>query len=259
MHKNSTGSRTALLIMSSIMVCIVVLAASPGKAGLLDTVKSQILTSGSTTPVSQANLSDSEVIKGLKEALHTTVDNSVSYLGKSGGFLNTPSVRIPVPDSLKTAEQLARSLGQGELADNFIATMNDAAEKATKETASIFFDSISKMSFDDARSILNGPKDAATSYFRKTSTDTLSTRIRPIVEKATEAVHVTDSYKKFASKLKVLSPLMEPKAADLDGYVTDKTIQGIFTIMAQEEASIRTNPAARTTDLLKKVFSATSR
>ncbi|UZP66107.1 DUF4197 domain-containing protein [Desulfovibrio mangrovi] len=238
-----------LLVLSSV---------TPIRAGLLDAVKEQVL-SGSTSTTTSSPLTDSEVIKGLKEALRKTVDNSVSMLGRDGGFLNTPSVRIPMPDSLRTAEQAARALGQNQLADEFIATMNHAAEQATKETASIFFNAISTMSFEDARAILNGPDDAATAFFRKTSTGDLTTRIRPIVEKATEATNVTASYKKFTGTVSQLNPLLRTGSADLDGYVTDKTVDGIFTIMAQEEAEIRANPAARTSDILKKVFGSVAR
>jgi hypothetical protein len=248
----------------TLIFTLAALHALPARAGLLDAVKEQVLsgtsgTSGTSAKSTASSLSDSEVIGGLKEALNTTVKKSVSMLGAEGGFLNTPSVRIPMPDSLTAAEKIARSLGQDKLADEFIATMNHAAEQAAGETASIFLNAIKSMSFDDARAILNGSNDAATAYLRKTSTGDLTERIRPIVEKATKAAHVTDTYKNFVGSLSQLNPLMSAKASDLDGYVTDKTIEGIFTVMAKEEASIRANPAARTTDLLKKVFGSTTR
>ncbi len=254
MHRYTSRARRGLLLFG--LITALVLCTSPLRAGLLDTLKNTVL-SGSGSTTATGALTDSEVIDGLKEALRTTVSSSLNMLSTSGGFLNTPSVHIPVPDSLKTAEQLARSLGQDKLADQFITSMNSAAEQAAGETASIFMDAIGKMSFADARSILNGPSDAATGYFKRTSTDALTTRIRPIVEKATSAAKVTESYKNFTAKLKLLSPLMNTGTTDLDGYVTGKTVDGIFTIMAQEEAEIRSNPAARTTDLLKRVFGST--
>lgn len=240
-----------ITIHGLLVLLLLMAAASPASAGLLDTITRAVLPGDRA---SDGTLSNSEVVQGLKEALRTTTEKAVSRLGTKGGFLNTPSVRIPVPESLATAEQLARTLGQGKLADAFITSMNSAAEEATRETLSVFTQAIGKMTFADARGILNGPKNAATSYFQRTSTDALTTRIRPIVEKATSAAQVTESYKKFASKLSLLSPLTHTAAPDLDTYVTNKTVDGIFTIMAQEEAAIRADPAARTTDLLRKVF-----
>ncbi len=245
---------------AALCAALLLVSVLPLSAGIMDTLKQTVMPGSQSTgtQAAQSGLSTGDITQGLKEALRTTVGNSVSFLGKDGGFLNTPSVRIPMPQHLQAGEKIARSLGQDALADNFIQTMNSAAEQATKETASIFYNAISEMSFDDARAILNGPKDAATRYFQRTTTDDLTTRIRPIVEKSTEKTNVTGAYKNYAGKLKSLSPLMDASAMDLDGYVTEKTIHGIFTIMAEEEAKIRTNPAARTSDILKKVFGSAS-
>lgn len=211
-------------------------------------------TTGSTGSSMTSSLTDSEIIAGLKEALSKAVDNSITFLGKPNGYLDNADVRIPLPDHLAKAHQMASAVGQGELADAFVASMNNAAEQAVPETVEIFTKAIKQMSFADAKGILEGPNDAATSYFQRTSTTDLAERIRPIVSKAMETVGVTQKYKDLTSGVTSVGAMLDQNWFDLDGYVTNKAIDGLFVIMAQEEGKIRENPVARTTDLLKKVF-----
>ncbi|MEE8233079.1 MAG: DUF4197 domain-containing protein [Gammaproteobacteria bacterium] len=200
-------------------------------------------------------LTDSEVIDGLKEALSKGTTSAIARLGKEDGFFANRKVKIPMPDSLKTVEDGLRKIGQDRYADEFVLTMNRAAEQAVPEAAEIFGSAIRSMSIQDARGILNGPDDAATKYFRRTSGEKLVNRFLPIVGNATDRVGVTSNYKEMVDKLGFMSRFVDTESLDVDRYVTNKAIDGLFLMLAREEKLIRENPAARTTELLKKVFS----
>ncbi len=202
-----------------------------------------------------SGLAETDIVNGLKEALTRGTRTAVAMLGKQDGFLANPQVKIPLPESLQKVEKGLSKIGQSKLADNFVETMNRAAEKAVPEAASIFADSVRNMSIADARNILQGEDDAATRYFRENSSDELKEKFLPIVKQATSQVGVTDSYKKLTDKLGFLSSYVDTSSLDLDNYVTDKAMAGLFTMVAAEEKKIRENPLARTSDLLKKVFS----
>ncbi|HWU77686.1 MAG TPA: DUF4197 domain-containing protein [Rhodanobacter sp.] len=211
-----------------------------------------------------SNLPTSDIAAGLKEALAKGTTSAINSLGRDGGFWNNPKVRIPLPGKLEQAAKLARQLGQGAKVDAFELSMNRAAEKAVPQVAQIFGDAIRKMSLSDARGILTGGDHAATDYFRRVAGDALTARIHPIVAKATDNVGVTQKYKAFTSGSgSALGGLLgkyggksakSGNSLDLDDYVTKEAINGLFTEIGAEEQSIRTNPGARTTDLLKKVF-----
>ncbi len=203
-----------------------------------------------------AALSDEDIARGLKEALAQGSRRAIDRLGKAGGYLNNPSVRIPMPENLQKVEKLLRTLKQDKVADEFVTSLNHAAEKAVPEAAAIIGDSLAKMTLEDARGILNGPDDAATQYFRKTSEAQIRERLLPIVRQATEQGGVTSAYKRLMQRAGPYAQLMGSQATDLDGYVTDKAMHGLFKMVAEEEKRIRQNPLARTTDLLKKVFGA---
>lgn len=245
-------------------ICILALgcAAVPASAGqqwkdLLKKVES------SHSKQAASNLPSSDIAAGLKEALAKGTTNAINSLGRDGGFWNNAKVRIPLPGALDKAGQLARTLGQGAKVDAFQLSLNRAAEKAVPQVADIFGDAIRKMSLSDARGILAGGDHAATDFFRRVAGDALEARIKPIVGKATDSVGVTQKYKAFMSgssggqlggALSMLGGKSKDSSLDLDKYVTDKTMDGLFATIADQEKSIRDNPAARTTDLLKKVF-----
>ncbi len=227
------------------------------QAGWQDLLESAVNESSKIggTEIAQSALSNSEVGLGLKEALASGVESAISTLGQSGGFLGNNLVEIGVPDSLKVIESTARTLGQGQYVDSFKTTMNQAAEKAVPEAAEILGDAIRQMSVDDAMKILNGPDDAATQYFRKVSEKSLVERFKPIVKQATEQAGVTAAYKDLTGQSSsLLGGVMDGSSLDLDQYVTNKSLDGLFKYIALEEKNIRANPAARTTDLLSKVF-----
>lgn len=228
--------------------------ANAGWTDYLDKLKEGVVTPATTT--SAAGLTENEMIAGLKEALEKGTRFAVDTLGKDGGFLDNSKVRIPMPDKLKWVDKSLRKFGQDKLADEFVASMNHAAEQAVPEAAAVFGDAIKAMSLEDAKSILKGPDDAATQYFRKTTESTLKEKIRPIVTQTTDKAGVTSNYKRMMSKAGGLSSFLSRDVTDMDGYITDKTLDGLFLMIAEEEKKIRENPVARSSDLLKKVFGA---
>lgn len=209
---------------------------------------------GAATSALSSALSNDDIVAGLKEALSNGVTIAINELGRPDGFLANTDLKIPMPDSLRSVESILRKLKQDKYADEFIETMNRAAEQAIPEAAGIFANSIRQMSLDDAKGILNGPDDAATQYFRRTGSEQLTARLRPIVEAATAKTGVTSAYKKLVGQASFLSPFMSKDATDVDGYITAKALDGLFTLIAAEEKRIRENPIARTTDILKRVF-----
>ncbi|MEM7542160.1 MAG: DUF4197 domain-containing protein [Pseudomonadota bacterium] len=191
---------------------------------------------------------------GLREALVKGAKQAVSTLGAVDGFLGNNQVRIPMPDHLNSIEKGLRMVGQGDLADEFVTSMNRAAERAVPEALSVFVDVIGKMSFEDAKAILNGGDHAATDYLRKTSSASLREKFMPDVVAAVNSVGVTRQYQELVDKADFLSNIVDTQALDLNHYVTDRALDGLFYMVAEQERQIREDPAARTSELLKKVF-----
>lgn len=201
------------------------------------------------------SISNSDISLGLKEALRIGVKNAVLDLGQENGYLDNPQVKIPLPKSLQKIEKTLRFAGQGRKVDEFVEAMNHAAEKAVPVAVDIFVDSITQMTFNDARQILfSGQDDAATQFFRRTSSDTLRREFRPIVEDFTEQVGVTQKYKEMMGRNGFATLFVGKDAKDLDGYITEKALDGLFYMVAQEEKKIRRDPIGRTTSILRKVF-----
>lgn len=236
------------------VIAVGIPSADAGWADYLDRLKSTV--SQPETVTSGAELTSSEMITALKEALDKGTRFAVDSLGREGGFLDNSQVRIPMPESLGWVEKPLRSLGQDQLADEFVTTMNRAAEQAVTKAAAIFGEAIQSMSMEDAKAILSGPDDAATSYFRAHTEATLSEKMRPIVTQATEKAGVTSTYKRMMENTGGFTSFISSDAKDVDGYVTGKTLDGLFLMIAEEEKKIRENPLARSTDLMKKVFGA---
>jgi len=205
-------------------------------------------------PGTQAALSDSEIVSGLREALAQGTTRAVNQLGTSDGFWKDAAVRVPLPAPLSGAEQTLRQFGMGARVDEFHLTLNRAAERAVPQVANIFGDAVRQMSLQDARSILAGSQDAATRYFQRVSTDSLRQKILPIVRNATAGVGVTQSYKNLTAQAGPFLQLAGKGVPDLDTFVTDKALEGLFTTIAAEEARIRQNPAARGSEILQRVF-----
>lgn len=219
--------------------------------GLLGT----LLISAQVLAVGLGDLSGKEASAGLKEALSRGADMAVSQLGKPNGFMGDARVRIPLPKSLRAAEKMMRTLGMKKQADELIETMNRAAELAVVEAKPILLESVQKMTIDDARGILAGGDDAATQYFRRTTSTALGKKFLPIVKQATAKVQLADHYNEYAGQAAKLG-LLEEKDANLDSYVTQKALDGLFVMIAEQEKSIRQDPVGTGSKLLQTVFGA---
>jgi hypothetical protein len=203
----------------------------------------------------QGSLSNQDITRGLREALTQGVRNAVDDLGRRNGFLDNSRVRIPLPKNRQRTERALRAAGQGRRVDEFIEAMNHAAEEAVPVAVDVFLESVRQMSFNDARQILSGGQDdAATEFFRRTSEQRLRDEFRPIVERFTEQVGVTQKYKQMMGRYGFLGRVVGQDASDIDGYVTEKALDGLFLLIADEERRIRRDPVGRTTAILRAVF-----
>lgn len=211
---------------------------------------------GQTESAAQATtgLSESEIAGGLNQALRKGLDRAIQQLGQPGGFLDNPQVKIPLPESLRTIESGLRAAGAERYADQFVATMNHAAEQAVGEAAPIFGEALASMTLDDARQILAGADNAATEYFRRNTQDRLFDRLKPVIQQATDSAGVTNAYKRLVGQLGFAGSMFGADSLNIDQYVTQKTLDGLFLMIAEEERRIREDPVARSTELLRKVF-----
>jgi hypothetical protein len=201
-----------------------------------------------------SSASGGEVAAGLKEALATGTGNAVQSLSKTDGYFSDAAVKILMPGKMQQAADVLKKAGYQREVDDFILSMNRAAEQAAPKAGPIFEDAVKKMSFEDAQKILKGGNTAATDYFRTKTSSELTAAFKPAVAESMSQVGVTQSYKALTERYTSMVPFGKTDAFDLDGYVTQKSLDGLFVKVGQEEAKIRSNPAARTTDLLKKVF-----
>jgi hypothetical protein len=200
-----------------------------------------------------SGLTDAKIGQGLKEALQVGTGNTVSLTGRTDGYFLNQAIKILMPEKLRTLESGLRMVGYGPQLDEFVLSMNRAAERAAPAAKQIFWDAIGAMTFDDARKILNGGDTAATQYFKDKTSGQLGAAFRPIVERATGEVGVTRQYKELVNRYQSI-PFAKAESLDVDQYVVTKGLDGLFYVLGQEEKKIRTNPVARTTDLLKEVF-----
>jgi Protein of unknown function (DUF4197) len=204
---------------------------------------------------SGASLSQSEVGSGLKDALKVASRRVVRRVGKVNGYNGDPAIRIPLPDPLQKIAGPLKAVGAGGVLDDLQLRMNRAAEQAAPKALTIFTDAASKMTIDDAWAILNGPQDAATQYFRRTTSSSLTISFRPIVDHSLSGAGAVGVFKSVQSTAAGI-PLagQEVQSFNLTDFTVRKALDGLFHYLGVEEAAIRTNPAARTTHLLKKVF-----
>jgi len=202
---------------------------------------------------SRGGLTNSEVIRGLKQALEIGAKNAASKASKINGYYKNPLIFIPFPPEAKKAKEVAEKIGMKKQVEEFVRTLNRAAEEAAKEAAPIFLNAITSMSIQDGFEILNGPNDAATAYLRRKTTRPLKNRFKPVVKRAINKVQVTKYWNPIASNYNRM-PFVQKVNPDLDEYVTDRALKGLFKLIAQEEKKIRKDPAARVTDLLRRVF-----
>lgn len=202
-----------------------------------------------------SSITNKDATGGLKDALIQAAGSAVGKLGVTDGFLGNPKVKIPLPDSLKKVEKGMRMFGMGAQADELVTRMNRAAEAAVPEAKTLLVDAVKKMSVEDAKAILTGGDDAATQYFKKTTSAPLAQKFLPIVKDATSKVELAQQYNKFA-EMGAKFGVVKKDQANLEQYVTQKALDGLYTMMAEEEKNIRQDPLGASTKLIKKVFGA---
>lgn len=212
-----------------------------------------LATGGQALAQSLASLSNKDAVAGLKDALVQSAGKAVGQLGAADGFLGNAKVKIPLPDSIKRVESGLRMLGMGRQADELVVSMNRAAEMAVKEATPILVDSVKKMSVQDAKGVLTGGDDAATQYFRRTTSDQLTQRFLPIVKKMTAKVQLAEQYNSLAGQAASLG-LVKQEDANIDNYVTRKALDGLFLVISEQERAIRKDPVGAATGMAQKVF-----
>ena len=191
----------------------------------------------------------------LRTALEKGSVAAVAKLGRLDGFLGNPQVRIPLPESAQRAERVLRRVGMGKYADELVVTINRAAETAVPEARALFIDAVKKMSVQDAKGIISGGDTAGTEYFRRTTRDQLHQRFMPIVQRATARVDLAQKYDQYAERAATVG-LLRKEDADLDEYVTQKALDGLYLMVAEEEKKIRKDPVGTGSSILRKVFGA---
>ncbi|GAB2782841.1 hypothetical protein HNQ93_002226 [Hymenobacter luteus] len=218
-----------------------------------DILKTTIPAPPTTKAGSTGNITQDEAARGLKEALTQGISKGADQASKPDGFYLNKLIRIPFPPDAQRVATTLRSIGLGSQVDRFELTLNRGAEEAAKSAKPIFLTAIKSLTFKDVWGILTGEKNAATNYLKRTTTEQLTVAFRPIVQKSLDQVGATRYYTDLTTRYNRI-PLVKPVQTDLNQYATGKAIDGLFTLIAQEEANIRENPVARTTDLLKRVF-----
>lgn len=216
-------------------------------AGLLDDVMKNI------GGPSKGGSDDSTIISGLKEALSIGTDNAVKNVSQVDGYFGNQAIKILMPENIQKVADILRKVGYQKQVDDFVLSMNRAAEKAAPKAASIFVGAIKGMTVEGARKILNGGDTAASEYFKSKTLDEIYSAFKPVISSSMDEVGVTHAYKEMMGKYESLL-FMSKESVDLDHYVTKKAMDGLFYIVGQEEKKIRTDPTARVTDLLKTVF-----
>ena len=199
------------------------------------------------------SLDEPTIVSGLKQALEVGTERAVDATSRENGYFRSPLIRIPLPDELETAASALRAVGLGRQVDELERTMNRAAERAAREATPVFVGAIRQMSFSDAMGILRGGDRAATNYFESRTRSELGSRFTPIVERSMQQVGLVELYDTVLGWIESL-PLVASPDLDLEDYVTERALDGLFTVLAQEETRIREDPAARTTELLRRVF-----
>ena len=235
---------------TSIAFALFILVATNVEAQIFGDLKKKVEEKVTTTT---SSLTEEEVGAGLKEALTNGVEKGVAQLSKPDGYFKDPTIKIPLPEEARNAEDKLRKIGQGKKVDDAIESINRAAEDAASEAKDIFVTAIKSMTVTDAMGILRGGDDAATRYLDKTTRSTLFEKFNPVIKVSLEKVGATKHWNTVFTTYNKL-PMVTKVNPDLDAYATDKAIDGLFVQIAKEEKEIRGNPAARVTDLLKKVF-----
>ena len=201
------------------------------------------------------DISNRDAINGLKTALTNGAQAAVAKLGRQDGFMSDSRIKIPLPPSMKRAEAMMHSIGAGKQVDDLVLRMNRAAEAAVPKAKPLLIDAAKKMTVQDAKGILTGGPDSATQYFKRTTSEPLAKQFKPIVVKAMAKVKLAEKYDEIAASGAKFG-LVKDEDANLEDYITRKTLDGLFVGIADEEKKIRENPAAAASSIVKKVFGA---
>ena len=199
-------------------------------------------------------LSESDISAGLKQALQVGAQNATSKVASLNGFFGNALIKVLMPPEAKKVENTLRQIGMGSYVDKAILSMNRAAEDGSSKALPIFVDAITSMSIQDAVSVLRGGNNAATNYLKSKTTSSLTSAFRPVIEQSLDKVNATKYWADVFNVYNDLPTTFKKVNPDLPGYVTERALNGVFVYIADEESKIRLNPAARVTDLLKKVF-----
>ncbi|MCB0380562.1 MAG: DUF4197 domain-containing protein [Flavobacteriales bacterium] len=235
--------------MKKITIVAITLITLAGCAEMTSVMEQVSTEMGSTTP----SLTNDEVIRGLREALTVGTNNSSSLTSKLDGFYKNPEIFIPFPEEAIKVKNTVEDLGMKKQVDEFVMTLNRAAETATKEAAPIFVNAIKEMTIADGFAILRGNDNAATQYLKDKTSAQLKVKFNPVVKNAIQKVEVTKYWNPVINTYNKV-PFVEPMNPNLEDYITTKAMDGLFLMIEKEEAKIRKDPLARVTDLLKKVF-----
>lgn len=239
--------RRNLLVFGSFFI-LCTLGAFPAQAGFADFLKNiQKVLQG------EEALSQEDIIQGLRQALEIGTANAVKTVSAVDGYYKNPKIKIPLPENIQKVKKLLTKAGLGSQVRAFELSMNRAAERAAPQAKRMFWDAIKQIRFSDAKRILNGADNEATLYFKDKTFNQLEKTFRPITRKAMTEVGVTRHYQELNDRMRSI-PYLDRLSFDLDHYVTEKALDGLFLILAEEEKKIRQDPAARVTDILKKVF-----
>jgi len=230
------------------VVCIVFIPSQVIIAGLIDDLLEKV-----QTP-STSSIDEATAVSGLKEALSVGTASAVKLVSRENGYFGNEAIKILLPEKVQIIGEVLRNAGFGKEVDAFILSMNRAAEKAAPKAKLVFVNAIKDMTFHDAGKILNGGDTAATDYFRTKTSSRLFDAFKPEISSSMKEVGVARQYKTLTEQYLSLIPFGSPGSLDLDQYVTNKALAGLFVMLGQEEKKIRTNPTARTTEILKKVF-----
>lgn len=200
-------------------------------------------------------LTNTQISNGLSAALDQGIRRAVNDLGRRDGYFGNARVKIPLPKNLQKTERALRAVGQGRRVDEFVEAMNRAAEAAVPVATDVFIDALKQMMFSDVRNILfSGQDDSATQFFKRTTSPRLRDEFRPIVERFTQQVGVTQKYKAMMNRYGGIGRIFGQDASDIDGYITEKALDGLFLMVADEERRIRRDPIRRTSSILRTVF-----
>ncbi len=216
-------------------------------------VHSGVLIGSCAVRAAQAALSESDAALGMRTALERGAASAIDLLGKSGGFLDNPKVRIPLPGFLKEAAKIAKFTGQQRRVDELVTAMNRAAEDAVPHARSLLMDAVKTMSVEDGGKILTGGDDSVTQFFAVKTRAPLSARFLPIVTRATEKVSLAEKYNALAGKASSVG-LVDKSDANIQQYVTGKALDGLYLMIGEEERKIRQDPVGTGSAILRKVF-----